>query len=200
MQHCRAYSIKAKKVSELPSSRSLAQVAIEDHFRKVYLVEQQITMLREQHALRGETLPLETVAQLRKDKSAPIMKSLKHWVDELLPGVPPKGALGKALSYTTSQWEKISLEYPDMPVDNNYAEQQIKSFVTGRRAWVFCDSKIGATASANLYSLLMTARANGVEPFDYLSYVFEQSPIATTVEALEALLPWNVKALLKAAA
>jgi hypothetical protein len=94
--------------------------------------------------------------------------------------------------------ERISrfLDYPDMPVDNNYCEQQIKSFVTGRKAWVFCDSKVGATASANLYSLVMTARANGVEPFAYLSYVFEQLPTATTVEALEALLPWNVKALL----
>ena len=63
-----------------------------------------------------------------------------------------------------------------MPIDNNYCEQQIKNFVTGRKAWGFCDSKVGATASANLYSLVMTARANGVEPFAYLSYVFEQLP------------------------
>lgn len=199
LQHCRAYYIKAKKVSELPSSRSLAQVAIEDYFRKVYAVETEITTRREEYASRGERLPLETVLQLRQDKSAPLMRALKQWVDELLPGVPPKGALGKALAYTTSQWTKICrfLDYPDMPVDNNYCEQQIKSFVTGRKAWVFCDSKVGATASANLYSLVMTARANGVEPFAYLSYVFEQLPTATTVEALEALLPWNVKAMLK---
>jgi transposase len=199
LQHCRAYYIKAKKVSELPSSRSLAQVAIEDYFRKVYAVEQEITTRREQYANRGESLPLETVLQLRQEKSAPVMRALKQWVDELLPGVPPKGALGKALAYTTSQWPKICrfLDYPEMPVDNNYCEQQIKSFVTGRKAWVFCDSKVGATASANLYSLVMTARANGVEPFAYLSYVFEQLPTATTVEAIEALLPWNAKALLK---
>jgi transposase len=202
LQHARAYFIKAKKVSELPSSRSLAQVAIEDYFRKVYAVEQQITTLHEQHALRGETLPLETVAQLRQEKSAPIMRALKKWVDELLPGVPPKGALGKALSYTTSQWEKISrfLEYPDMPADNNYCEQQIKNFVTGRKAWIFCDSKVGATSSANLYSLVMTARANDIEPFAYLSYLFDQLPTATTVAALEVLLPWNFKPRLQPAA
>jgi transposase len=174
-------------------------VAIEDYFRKVYVVEREITTLREQHASCGETLPLEVVSKLRTDKSAPIMKALKKWVDELLPGVSPKSALGKALSYTTSQWTKIArfLEFPDMRADNNYAEQQVKSFVTGRRVWVFCDSKVGATASANLYSLVMTARANGVEPFAYLSYVFEQLPSATTVEALKAPLPWNVKPLLK---
>ena len=69
----------------------------------------------------------------------------------------------------------------------------------GRRAWVFCDSKAGATASANLYSLVMSARANGVEPYAYLCYLFDQLPIATTVEALEALLPWNFKARLQQA-
>jgi transposase len=51
-------------------------------------------------------------------------------------------------------------------------------------------------ASANLFSLVMTARANGVEPFEYLSEVFEQLPIVTTVEAIEALLPWNLKPVL----
>jgi hypothetical protein len=128
----------------------------------VYAVEQEITTLREQHTSRGETLPAEVALKLRQDKSKPLLTAFKQWVDQLLPGVPPKGALGKALSYTTAQWTKISrfLEYPDMPADNNYAEQQIKNFVIGRKAWVFCDSKVGATASANLYSLVMSARAN----------------------------------------
>jgi transposase len=63
---------------------------------------------------------------------------------------------------------------------------------------MFCYDKVGAQASANLFSLVMTARANGVEPFDYLSEVFEQLPAATTVEAIEALLPWNLKLVLNA--
>jgi len=63
LQHCRAYYIKAKKVSELPSSRRLAQAAIEDYFRKVSAVEEEITTRREEYANRGETLPLETVLQ-----------------------------------------------------------------------------------------------------------------------------------------
>jgi transposase len=61
---------------------------------------------------------------------------------------------------------------------------------------MFCYDKVGAQASANLFSLVMTARANGVEPFEYLSEVFEQLPTATTVDAIEALLPWNFKPLL----
>jgi IS66 C-terminal element len=68
----------------------------------------------------------------------------------------------------------------------------------GRKLWMFCYDKIGAQASANLFSLVMTARANGVEPFEYLSTVFEQFPAATTVEAIEALLPWNLRPILEA--
>jgi transposase len=198
LQHARAYYIKARKVSDLPTSRSLAQVAVEDYFRKVYAVEREITTLKEAYAGRGETLPLQIVLQLRQEKAAPVLTAFKKWVDDLLPGVPPKSALGKALAYTVSQWAKITryLDQPDMPADNNYCEQQIKRFVSGRKSWIFCDSKIGATASANLYTLVMSARANGLEPFVYLSHLFEALPVATTAEALEALLPWNVKALL----
>jgi transposase len=199
LQHCRTHFIKAQKVTELPSGRSLARVAIDEYIRQVYRVEGQIKELREAHEKRGEQLPLESVLKLRQEKSAPIMEAFKRWVDELLPGVPPNSALGKALAYTVHQWEKLSrfLSHPDIPADNNYCEQQIKSFAVGRKAWMFCDSKVGATASANLYSLVMSARANGVEPFAYLEYLFERLPQATTVEMIEALLPWNVKAALK---
>ena len=63
---------------------------------------------------------------------------------------------------------------------------------------MFVYDKVGAQASANLFSLVMTARANGLEPFEYLSYLFEHLPSATTVEAIEALLPWNVNYALDA--
>ncbi len=85
-----------------------------------------------------------------------------------------------------------------MMLYNNAAERQIKQYALGRRLWMFCYDKVGAQASANLFSLVMTARANGVEPFEYLSEVFEQLPAATSVEAIEALLPWNLKPILAA--
>lgn len=200
LQHCRAYYYKARKVSQLPSSRSLANVAIEEHIRKVYQVESQIKSLREEHERRGETLPLETVLALRQEKSKPAMEGFKAWVDELLPGTAPKSALGRALAYTVNQWTKLVkfLEHPEMPVDNNYTERQIKQFAIGRKAWLFNHGKVGAQASANLFSLVLTARANEVEPFAYLSHLFDRLPAATTVEEIEALLPWNVKAVLQA--
>src|SRR3954471_16790061 len=73
----------------------------------------------------------------------------------------------------------------DVPIHNNFVERQIKQYALGRRLWMFCYDKVGAQASANLFSLVMTARANEVEPFEYLSEVFEQLPAATTVEAVE---------------
>ena len=87
---------------------------------------------------------------------------------------------------------------PDVAIHNNFVERQIKQYALGRKLWMFCYDKVGAQASANLFSLVMTERANGVERFEYLNEVFEQLPAATTVEAIEALLPWSLKPILDA--
>lgn len=197
-QHCRQYYFKARKVSQLPSSRTLANAAMEDYIRRIFAVEDDIQRLRTEHERRGEALPMERVLQLRQSKAKPVLEQFKSWVEELLPGTPPKSALGQALSYTRNQWDKLSryLEHPEVPAHNNYAEQQIKQFAVGRKAWLFNHDKLGAQASANLFSLVMTARVNDVEPFAYLTHLFERLPMATTVEELEALLPWNAKSAL----
>jgi transposase len=199
LQHCRTYYHKAAKVTELPSGKNLARVAIDDYIGKVYAVERHIKELREEREKSGTTLPLEAVLKIRQERSAPVMTAFKEWVEKLLPGVPPTSALGKALSYTMNQWSKLVrfLESPEMPVDNNYVENQIRPFAQGRRVWLFAQTQHGARASANLYSLVSCARVNGLEPYAYLRYLFEELPKASTAEALEALLPWNVKPLLR---
>lgn len=198
MQHCRTMFFKARKVSQLPSGRTLANAAIEEHIRSLYEVEGQIKTLREQYAQRGEALPLQRVLELRQEKAKPRMEKFKAWVDELLPGTPPNSALGKALGYTRRQWHKLEryLEHPEMPIDNNYIERQIKHYATGRKSWLFCYDALGAQASANLFSLVMTARANEVEAFAYLSHLFEHLPAASTLDHIESLLPWNLKGVL----
>lgn len=84
-----------------------------------------------------------------------------------------------------------------MTLYNNYIERQIKHYATGRKAWLFAYDAAGAQASANLYSLVTTCRANEIEPYAYLNYLFEHLPAASTVEQVEALLPWNLKAMLE---
>ena len=200
LQHCRTYYHKAAKVTELPSGKNLARVAIEEYIGKVYAVERHIKQLREDRERAGTTLPLEAVLKIRQERSAPVMAAFKDWVEKLLPGVPPASALGKALSYTVNQWPKLArhLEHPEVPVDNNYLENEIRPFSLGRRAWLFAQNPYGAKASANLYSLVSCARVNGLEPHGYLLHLLEELPRANTAEALEALLPWNVKPVLKA--
>lgn len=88
------------------------------------------------------------------------------------------------------------LTHAVVPLDNNRCENAIRPFVLGRKGWMFSDTVPGARASANLYSLVETAKANGIEPHAYLSHLFDKLPLATTVTDFEELLPWNVKAAL----
>ena len=198
LQHCRTYYHKALKVTELPSGRALARVAMEDYLGKVFKTERDIKELREQRERVGGTFDPDEILKLRREKSAPVLEAFKRWVDDLLPGVPPQSALGKALAYTTKQWPKLvrHLEHADVPAHNNYVENLIRPFSQGRRVWLFANNPLGARASANLYSLVATARANGLEPCAYLNFLFENLPTAETVDALEALLPWNARSSL----
>jgi transposase len=201
LQHCRTYYHKALKITELPSGRALARVAMEDYLGKAFKTEREIKELRERRERTGGTLELDEVLKLRREKSAPPLAAFKRWVEDLLPGVPPQSALGKALAYTTKQWPKLvrHLEHPEVPAHNNYIENIIRPFSQGRRVWLFANNPFGARASANLYSLVATARANGLEPSAYLNFLFENLPAAETVAALEALLPWNARGFLPAA-
>ncbi|MGH8235678.1 MAG: IS66 family transposase [Steroidobacteraceae bacterium] len=199
LAHARRGFDAAAKITESPSGQSLARVAIKDYIGKVYAVEREINAQRERRERSGGEWSLEETRQVRQEKSAPIMAAFKGWLDELSPGVPPKSALGKAIGYCFNQWDKLNrfVEHPDVPPDNNRVENAIRPFALGRRSWLFMDTQMGARASANLYSLVGSCRANGVEPHAYFDYLYTHLPEATTLEQLEALLPWNVKPLLK---
>ena len=80
-----------------------------------------------------------------------------------------------------------------LEIDNNLAENAIRPFAVGRKNWLFSNSVNGAKASANLYSIIETAKANGLEAYDYLRHIFTELPKAKTLDAFDALLPWNVR-------
>lgn len=202
LTHCRRYYDQAAKVTEMPSGQVLSRVALKDYLGQVFFVERQIEEQREARVRAGGVWSLEETLKVRQQRSAPLMSAFKAWVDELSPGVPPKSALGKALSYTQNQWTKLTrfLEHPEVPAHNNRVENDIRPFAVGRRSWLFLDTQLGARASANLYSVVGTCRANGINTLAYLTHLYEQLPLASTAADLEALLPWNVKPLLKAAA
>ena len=109
--------------------------------------------------------------------------------------VPPRSTLGKAMNYLHKQWDKLTVYTTDgrLRIDNNLCENVVRPFVMGRKAWLFAASVDGANASANLYSLVETAKANGHEPHSYIQHVLTQLPAATSLEDIEALLPFSLE-------
>jgi transposase len=98
---------------------------------------------------------------------------------------------GEAIQYTRKQWPTLVTFLQDghLEIDNNLAENAIRPFAVGRKAWLFSGSPRGAEASAMLYTLVETAKANGLEPRAYLHYLFETLPTVTTPDRFDALLP-----------
>ena len=129
----------------------------------------------------------------RETLSKPALLKLRAWLDKTALQVPPGGALGKAVHYTLEYWQELShyVKNGQWPIDNNTAENAIRPFVIGRKAWLFSQSQRGATASANLYSLIETAKANQVEPYQYLCWLFDRLP-QTPSHEMDRLLPWNM--------
>jgi hypothetical protein len=123
-----------------------------------------------------------------------MLKEIQALALEHLHGVLPGSLLGKALHYLTAQWPKLVRYVHDgrYPIDNNTCENAIRPFVVGRRNWLFADTAGGANASANLYSLLQTCVANGIDGYQYLKALLVELPEAKTVEDFEALLPWRL--------
>ena len=143
---------------------------------------------------QSRTLTPEARHDHRQRHARPILDELRNWLDEVLPQVPPMSATGKTLNYLHNEWHKL-IRYLDdgrLEIDNNGAENAIRPFVVGRTNWLFIASAKGVKASANLYSLIESAKANGLEPYAYLRHLFTELPKAETVEAIEALLPGTI--------
>jgi transposase len=184
LAHARRRFEEARRLAA--GGQSQAAVAL-DYIGQLYGIERTLK----------ESTPEERLA-VRRQRSAPVMMAFKAWLERLAPDVLPQGSLGKAIHYTLAQWDKLArfLDHGLLPLDNNRCENAIRPFVIGRKNWLFSDTAKGATASARLYSLIETAKANGIEPHAYLHHLFTHLPTATTVEAIEALLPWHVNTTL----
>jgi len=124
--------------------------------------------------------------------SKPILKIIKDYVDQNVSKVPPGSTIGKAFSYLLSEWPTLEIYLEDgrYHIDNNFIENSIRPFAIGRKNWLFSDSVDGAEASAIIYSLIETAKANNKEPYQYLKSIIDQIPNAQSIEDFEKLLPF----------
>lgn len=184
--HARRKFVEAKKAQ--PKGKSgRADWAI-SHIQKLYRIESAIRDLEPAGKQRS-----------RHERARSLLDEFRSWLDKSVNQVPPKTALGKAIAYTLGQWEKLEryLEDGNLQIDNNRVERAVKPFVIGRKNWMFSNTANGARASAMLYSIIETAKANGLVPYDYLRQILQA--IAENPDDIDPLLPWNA-ALTRSAA
>lgn len=187
--HARRKFVEASRAAQTKGSNqkstgpSKADVAL-GKIRKLYAIEKKIKELDD-----------EEKKQVRQELSLPVLDALKSWLEKNLSRVPKGGLMYKAISYTLNQWGYLVgyCEEGKLHISNALAENAIRPFAVGRRAWLFADTSRGARASASCYSLVETAKANNLEPYAYLNHVLRNIGGADTVEKFEALLPWNMK-------
>ena len=151
-----------------------------NHIQKLYRIE---TLIKDK--------PISQRYATRQEKALPLLAQLKAWLIKSEQSVLPKTKLGEAITYCLNQWEKLTV-YPNdgrLTIDNNRAERAIKPFVIGRKNWLFSNTAKGADASAILYSMIETAKANGLTPFDYLMNLLTH--ISQGDAEVDQLLPWN---------
>ncbi len=132
-------------------------------------VDVAIDMIGKQYGLERAyqgTTP-EARYQMRQEKAKAVLKKLRHWLDKTLPIVPPTTLLGKALNYLHKYWSRLTI-------------------------YLFSDTPRRVHASARIYSVIETAKANGLDPYAYLKQLFTELPRVNSVDEVEALLPWGL--------
>ncbi len=137
-----------------------------------------------------QNLPFHERHEKRLELSKPTAEDFFRWAKSL--NVLPKSQLGKAIHYALEQQPYLMNVFLDgrLELSNNRAERSIKPFVIGRKNWLFCNTQKGAKASAIIYSVIESAKENGLKPFEYLKFLFEAMP-NTLISNIDQLLPWS---------
>jgi hypothetical protein len=172
--------VEAKKMQGKNAKVGKADWAL-NHIQKLYRIEKQI---------KDKTI--EERYQIRQAQSLPLLNQFKAWLDKSSLTILPESLLGKAINYAINQWSKFIRYIEDgrIDIDNNRSERAIKPFVIGRKGWLMSQTANGANTSAVLYSLIETAKACGIKPYDYLVHVM-QKMMEGNVDP-EEILPWKV--------
>ncbi len=132
--------------------------------------------------------------RLKQEK--PVLDAFWTWLYSIRDKVLPKSKLSEALHYALNHKEELMnyLEDGNCSISNNLAENSIRPFTVGRKNWLFSGSPRGAAASAAVYSIIESAKANGLNPYKYLYFIFSELPgvlFRQHPEFLEDYLPWS---------
>ncbi|UNC92048.1 IS66 family transposase [Candidatus Contubernalis alkaliaceticus] len=171
----------------LPKSKKNAEVAAKkglDFCNRLFAIERDLS-----------EKTFDERYEKRLERSRPVLDAFLAWLNQQKPQVLPKSSFGQAINYCLNQWDKLEAFMLDgrLDIDNNRAERSIKPFVIGRKNFLFANTPRGAKSSATIYSVVETAKENGLNPFNYLNYLFEKLPNIDIEkqDILDQLLPWS---------
>jgi hypothetical protein len=165
-------------------SRTLAQEAVA-LIGRLYAIEREI-----------KAKPPDEKQPIRARRSQPILDAIEVWKEtHFFRAQALGGAIAKAFVYLNNQWTKLKVYVTDgrLSIDNNWAENHIRPIALGRKNWLFATSVEGAKAVAVWYSIVETAKANGLDPYRYLNHLLTQFPLYMHEgRELDPLMPWNI--------
>lgn len=178
---CGCWAHTRRKFNEALTTKeadSLASIGL-NYCNKLFDIERDIT----------DNTPDE-IFVLRQEKSKPVAEEFFAWATDSLQKALPKSLIGTALQYALNQKKYLLSFLKDgrLELSNNRAERSVKPFVIGRKNWLFCNTPNGANSSAIIYSIIETAKENGLKPMEYLTYIFEQYQ---NNKDISKLLPWS---------
>lgn len=185
MTHCGCWAHQRRKYEE-----ALPRGKVEDSKSAIGLNYcNQLFELEKQWA----DLTPELRLKQRQEQSKPVLDAYWAWLESVN---PLQGSnLGKAIQYSINQKERLNAFLLDgrIEISNNRAENVVRPFAIGRKNWIFSDTQKGADASATVYSIIESSKANGLNPYNYLVYLFKQLPnlMDLSEQSLEDFLPWS---------
>jgi transposase len=170
-KHCACWAHVRRKFIDIVKNTKKAGIAraVVDYISRLYAIE------KKTHYMSHSDRQL-----LRQEHAPAILDELKKYLDAKLPKVPPKSPIGKAIMYTLKLWDRLTIyvNHGEVEMDTNLVENSIRPFALGRRNWLFKGSESGGRASSIIYSILLTCKANSIEPYAYMKYILYNSPYA----------------------
>ena len=155
------------------------------------LLERIAQLYAREAEIRGQ--PPDARRRHRQDHSKPMVEELRIAIDDALRRLSPKSAMAKALAYGRKRWTALTRFLHDgrAEIDNNIAERAIRSIAIGRKNWLFAGSKAGGERAAAIYSVIETAKLNGIEPQAYIADVIAKIADDWPASRWDELMPWN---------
>lgn len=185
--HIRRAFVEAQKVGGGSEGKAEEMIAL---ISKIYAIERR---LRERY--EKQELDAQGFIEKRRKELESVFTEIRLWLSRMSLSVAPSTKLGQAISYAQGQLDKAErfVEHELLTPDTNRVENAIRPFVVGRKNWEFSASPLGAHASAAIYSLIETAKANGHDPYRYFCYLFDELPKTSVLEDKQKLLPYHLQ-------